>query len=238
MGKCYYQDNVTIKGAGSGLTTVHHTATNNHPFIAERRMNISVTDLTVYSSGTGSGVDGVKFQYCDGVTLKNVIAHDLYEGLAVYGTQNATITDCTVYNCSAGIDTGEAPYLSRYQQGANNFVSNCHVYNCFSGFKFTGYPAIVSGGAQIISRANGTTYTNCVAETCNSGFYSEYAQNLVCINCTSTPGIGGLNAFELRGVVSATFTNCTGTIFPCTWSDVLARDGACSNIIVNGVIIA
>jgi len=128
------------------------------------------------------------------------------------------------------------------QQGSNNTVRNCIAYNSARGFKCTGWPSPQTAPI-VVSRANGTSYFNCTATNNGTGFYAEYSQNVAYTDCVSN-GVtsSGMHPYELRGLVNGTFTRSTGSgaspvIFPCTWSDVLARAGACSNIVVDGVVV-
>ena len=224
------KNNVYLKGDGPGRTFVVGTQASIHPIAASQKTNIGVSDLEIY--GTASGIDGIKFYGCDNVTISNVTAHDLYQGIALYGAHNSLIENCTVYNISdGGINTGE-PALG-VQQGSNNTISACMVRESTYGFRCGGYPPPQTT-PKVVSRANGSRWVNCIAIDNRSGFFASYAQNLTYENCMSTAGTGGLNGFELRGVVNVTFCGCSFAIFPSMWTDVIASMGACSNIVVNG----
>jgi hypothetical protein len=229
------KDGVHLRGEGVGKTFIIGTRANIHPIAAGGRTNIGVSDLEIY--GTASGIDGVKFYGCNDIVIRNVVAHDLYQGIACYGAHNALIEDCTVYKCTdGGINTGE-PALG-VQQGLGNLVRRCVAHDCARGFKFTGWPPPQTS-PKVASRANGTSYEDCTATNNTCGFYAEYAQNGSWTDCVSNGVKSGMHPYELRGLIGGVFTRCTGSgatpvIFPCTWSDVLKKDGACARIVVDG----
>jgi len=227
------KNNVYLKGDGPGRTFVKETQANTHPIAASQKTNIGVSDLEIYA--TARGCDGVKFYGCNSVTVSNVVVHDLYEGLALYGARDSLIENSTAYNCSnVGIDTGE-PALG-VQQGANNLVRNCTTYNnANAGFRFSGYPAPQSAPI-VVSRANGTTWENCTSTNDRFAFFPSYGQNLTVKGCRAiTPTQHGL---EIFGTSTCTITDFTGEIRNNQFADVVAMYGYSSNVTLDGAPVA
>ncbi|MEI6237774.1 MAG: glycosyl hydrolase family 28-related protein, partial [Candidatus Saccharibacteria bacterium] len=226
------KDNIRLKGDGPGKTFVVGANSNTHPIAACGKTNIGVSDLEIYGVEGTTGIDGIKFYGCNSVTVSNIVAHDLYEGIALYGAHDSIIEDSVAYNNSnVGIDTGESAL--GVQQGANNIVRNCTTRNnANAGFRFSGYPPPQTTPI-IVSRANGTTWDHCTSINDKKAFFPSYAQNLTVTNCIAiTPLEHGL---EIYGTDNVTITAFTGEIRVNHFADVVAKYGYSSNVTRDGI---
>ena len=170
-----------ITGDWPGVTLVRATYNGAHPFAASQKTNIGVSNLTVYGDGNTPESDGCKIYACTNAVIDNVVAHDLYEGIACYSNIGSRVTNCTAYNCSnVGIDLSTS-YLT-LQAGVNNVATNCEAYACTFGLEADGYYDTTPR-----KRCNGSSFVNCNAHDNRSfGFRFNYADNAQMTDCTAT----------------------------------------------------
>jgi hypothetical protein len=227
-GSIQLRDGVTLRGDGPGRTMIVGTHAGIHPIAAAGATGITVEDLEI--SGTAPEVDGIKFYGCDHVLVKDVVVHDLYEGVALYGARWSRIEDCVAYACSnVGFDTGE-PALG-VQQGAGNLIVRCLAYRDAYGFRCGGYPP----GSQpplVSSRANGSHWIGCVARENQVGFFPSYAQDLAYTRCSAT--LNSTGDWVLWGVVGATLNRCIGKITTNSTPAVTDVYGPSGGLVVDG----
>jgi len=133
------KNNITIKGAGSGLTTIEGCGFRSAIKISGS-INVTIKDLTITSgqSNNGAGI------YCSGsATIKNCIIRDNYGvviytggmpsegsfGGAVYSAGGLTLDGCILYNNEATI--GKVSYNARNIQ-----FNNCTIIGTTSTSNF------------------------------------------------------------------------------------------------------
>ncbi len=90
-------DKVTVKGAGPGSTIVVADRDFASAFGAVRRSNVTVQDLTLTAGA--SQQDGVKMGVCTSPVVQNVVAHNIYIGIALYSCTNPVARGCKEYDC-------------------------------------------------------------------------------------------------------------------------------------------
>ena len=217
-------DNVTIKGAGTGSTVVVADRDFASAFGAMRRNNVGVQDLTVTAGA--SQQDGVKFGVSTGVLIQNVVAHDIYIGIALYSCIDGIVRNCKVYNCGgAGIWIGQGETWAELSVGG--LIEDCEGW----GTSFT--TIRVAGNVSAAKRTTGVTLRRCYSH--NSGtqnFLFTYAGGLTVESCTSsTPGSGGI---RFTGVAGGTVSGSTAPFVSTASNDpgMYATYGASSNILV------
>ena len=217
-------DGVTVKGAGPASTVVVADRDFASAFGAIRRNNLGVRDLTLTAGA--SKQDGVKFGVCTGAVIQNVVAHDIYIGIALYSCTNGIVRGCKVYNCSgAGIWIGQGETWTELSVGG--LMEDCEGW----GTSFTAFR--VAGNVSAARRATGVTLRRCYSH--NSGtqnFLFTYAASVTVDDCTSsTAGSGGI---RFTGVTGGNVVGSTTPFVSTSSNDpsMYAVYGASSNILV------
>jgi hypothetical protein len=180
-GNILLRSGVTLCGAGATSTIIKGTRPLGNIIAASQKTNIGVRDLSVYSGISSPNFNGVKFYACTNASVENVVAHDLYIGIALYSCIDSNVKDSTAYNCSGVGITASTSYLP-LQVGSNNVVSGCEAYGCFDGMSAAGYSP-----AAPYRRCIGTSFVSCNSHN-NSrwGFRATYADNFAMTDCTAT----------------------------------------------------
>jgi polygalacturonase len=193
------KDGVHLQGAGAGQTKVTATRTSANAIGASQKTNVGVSDLEV--SSTISGIDGVKLYCCDQATVEDVVAHNLYIGIAVYGCQDSSVVDCTSYNNSSmGISMSES-YLG-YQTTQNGLVANCLTYGNQLGVKVGGY--IPSSPNP--HRVGDVTLRSCRShDNSSANYWLSYAEDLALSSCAG--GGATYKDIVVAGVLGAQLTD-------------------------------
>jgi len=217
---------VHIQGSGVGVTVVQPQSTALHPFAASQQTTIGISDMTISGAGASAYQDGCKFYCCDNVTVHNVEARNLYIGLALYGCQDSSISDCVAHDCSMGI----APSESRlgYQPTRNVRVEGCETWACSTGFKVAGYGP--DDGGEVVSRVSDVTFVDCSARNGTAGYLVRYAQRITMIRAT-----GAVNSWTniwLAGVIDSAFSSCSTPVLSTDAYDV-THYGPCDRVVVN-----
>jgi hypothetical protein len=229
------RNGVHVEGAGRSSTVVVGALANAHPFGGDHNNNIGVAHLTIKS--TASGVDGTKFLQCSNVTIDDVLATDLYIGVALYSCRDSVIKDSTAKDCYGfGFCSGEADVLG-YSGTSNNVrITNCTATGNQVNFRVRG--TMLSVASPYSLRRDGpvrnayTTISNCTSSNwTNAGYYCTYSRNLIVQDCRDSKGTW--SAFQMVGVVNSVFRSNSGPITQINQGGPPSGYGACSGNTVN-----
>ena len=217
-------DNITVKGAGPASTVVVADRDYASAFGAIRRSNVTVQDLTLTAGA--SQQDGIKFGVCSSPVVQNVVAHDMYIGIALYSSTNPIVRNSKVYNCSgAGVWIGQGETWAELSVGG--LIEDCEAW----GTSYTSFR--VAGNIYSQKRATGVTLRRCYSH--NSGtqnFLFTYSGTLTVDSCTSTTT--GSSGIRFTGVTGGTVTGSTAPFVSTASNDpnMYATYGASSSIVV------
>lgn len=191
-------DNITVRGAGPDRTFVKAALSWASAFGAIRKKSVSVQDMNI--SAAGSQQDGVKFGVCRFPLVRNVVAHDIYVGLAFYSCVNPVAKDCKVYDCDTGIDIGQGATWPELSLGG--LVEDCEGWGANKpSFRVGGYPSLQK-------RVSGVVLRHCHSYSDGTmGLLITYAERVRLEDCTSTAS--GKAGLQICGVKGATLAGCT-----------------------------
>jgi hypothetical protein len=218
-------DNITVKGAGPASTTVVATCDWASAFGAMRRTNVRVQDLTV--TAKGSQQDGVKFGICTDAYVGNVVAHDIYIGVAYYSCIGGVVKDSKFYDCwGSGVWIGQAEIWTEPTKGG--LIEDCEGW----GSNFTSFR--VAGKVAMQARATGVTVRRCYSHTdgANVGFLFSYVGSVKVEDSTSTGD--SYHGVRFAGVAGATVTGSTAPFVSTLSNDpnMYASYGASSGVVL------
>ena len=142
----------------------------------------------------------MKFGVCRFPLVRNVVAHDIYVGLAFYSCVSRSLKDCKVYDCDSGIDIGQGATWP--ELGVGGLVEDCE------GWGANKQSFRVGGDATTGRRASGVVLRRCSSYADGAdGFLLTYAVRVKLEDCTSTAA--GKTGIHLCGVNGATLSGCT-----------------------------
>jgi hypothetical protein len=205
-------DNVTICGAGPGLTYAKGTRLLSNVFGATMRSNVGVKDMTIYAGIASPNFNGVKFYACTNASIENVVAHNLYDALALYSCIDSTIKNSVAYNADAGIVVGES-FKDYSQVCSGNVVTGCEAYACMDGFVTQG--ATPPWSKSRTQRCDGVTFQNCSShDNTRFGFFYQYVSNAQMTHCTATSNQYNVIGGGLINDGDGTSTDSYGNVIP------------------------
>jgi hypothetical protein len=235
------RDHVHIAGDGIGKTIVVGAMANAHPFGGDHNHDIGVADMSI--KGAASSVDGTKFMQCDGVTIENVDASNLYIGLALYSCTNSIIRKSKASGCSGfGFGIGEADTLGYSGRTDNVLLEDCVAANCAVSFRVRSVMKVAN--SPYTRRSDFPYYGgNCRFVRCAgsgasaAGFWMTDSHNVTADGC-SHAAMGNKQEWYFGNTSDTVFANCTGGSAPqylTTSSGNYGYMPACANNLFNGV---
>lgn len=201
---------VHVSGAGPVQTLVFNDDDQCSPFgaLTQTAVGISGMDITTTCVGSAGGDDGSKWACCDNVVLDNIVAHGLFNGLAMYGCRDSLISNSIAYDIGsggcAGFKIGEA---GGDVQGSDNVrVTNCEAYSGGGqGFRLAGQ----APGSSYVRRTNNVYMTDCYSHDIDTAWRASYASNLTFLRCVGEDSPYATNNMCLINVATAHLTDCT-----------------------------
>jgi hypothetical protein len=216
-------DDVTVTGAGPSATTIVAARDWASAFGAIRRTNVGVRDLTITSAG--SEQDGIKFGVVTGALVENVVAHDIYIGVAMYSCTNPVVRNVKTYGCDTGVWIGQGETWPELSVGG--LVEDCE------GWGSNRVSFRVAGKYSAEQRATGVVLRRNYSHTDGrQDFLFTYAGSVTLEDCRTD--VTGIHGIHICGVAGATLTRSTAPFVSTEQNDpyLFANYGGASSDIV------
>lgn len=201
--------NVTIRGAGIGVTTLNGTGiASASVFAASQQTNIAVENLsiTVTKANHSSDGDGIKLQGVSNSHFTSVYIENAYIASNCIGSQNITYTNCEAYNTIQGFAAVNNNEAGGILEGNTRVTyQSCYAHNCGQCGFYAHSPS--DQGGSNTTRVQYTIFRNCVSNNnAWDGFYGWWTNYVTFDGCTATGNNKGIDMHQYEDYL---ITGCT-----------------------------